>query len=79
MPLLRNKNQQQNNPHECFATYFCRKRSGTSSHHCITPEQRTWLVCSVSVIPVNKLSWQELDQLIGIKLLTSRFLKKFGS
>jgi len=43
------------------------------------PEELTWLLCSVSVIPENKLSLQELHQLIGIKLLTSRFLENFGS
>jgi len=40
------------------------------AHHCVTPEQRIWLVYSLSVILVNELSSQELNQLIGIKLLT---------
>ena len=31
-------------------------------------------MCSVSIIPVNKRSLQELNQLMGIKLLTSGFL-----
>jgi len=39
----------------------------------MTPEQWTWLLCSVSVILANKLSLQELHQLIGIKLLTFAF------
>jgi len=34
---------------------------------------------SVNVIPANKLSLQELDQLMGIKLLTSVLLENFGS
>jgi len=34
------------------------------------PEQRTWLLCSVSVMPENKLSLQQLTQLIGTVLLT---------
>jgi len=42
-------------------------------------EQWTWLLCTVSVIPVNKLPLQELNQLIGIKLLTSGFLEIFAS
>jgi len=53
--------------------------SELQAHHCRTPEQWTWLLCSVSVIPANKPSLQELNQLIGIKLLTSNFLENFGS
>jgi len=49
------------------------------SHHCLIPEQRTWLLRSVSVVPVNKLLMQELNQLIGIELLTSNFLESFSS
>jgi len=49
------------------------------SCHCITPEQRTWLLRSVSVVPVNKLSMQELNQLIGIEPLTSNFPESFSS
>jgi len=45
--------------------------------HCMTPEQRTWLLCSV--IPANKLSLQQVNELIGIKLLTSSFMEIFGS
>jgi len=48
--------------------------SELQAHHCITPEQYTWLFCSASVIPANKPLLQELNQLIGIELLTSRFL-----
>jgi len=40
-------------------------------------EQRTWLLCSVSVISANKLSLQDLTQLIRIKLLISRFPEIF--
>ena len=43
------------------------------------PEQWTWLLCSVNVIPEKKLSLQELTQLIRIKLLTSGFLEMFAS
>jgi len=37
----------------------------------MTPEQWTWLVCSVNVIPENKLLLQEINELIaiGVKLL----------
>jgi len=34
---------------------------------------RTWLLCSVSFIPAKKLSLQEWNQLIGIKMPTSVF------
>jgi len=43
----------------------------------MTPEQLTWLLCSVSVIPENILSVKELNQSIEIKLLTSGFLEIF--
>jgi len=36
-------------------------------------------MCSVSVLPANKLSLQELNQLIEIELLISCFLENFGS
>ena len=49
------------------------------AHHCMAPEQWTWLLCSVSVIPANKLSLEELHQLIGIELLIFGFLEIFGS
>jgi len=74
MLLLRNKDQQKNNLLASFATCLCRQMSELQAYHCMTPEQRTWLKCSVSVIPGNKLSLQELSQLIGIELLTSSFL-----
>jgi len=38
-----------------------------------------WFLCIVSVMPANKQSLQELKQLVGIKLVTSRFLEIFGS
>jgi len=44
--------------------------SELQAHHCITPEQCTWLLCSVRVMGANKLSLQELSQLFRIKLLT---------
>jgi len=47
--------------------------------HCMTPEQWSWLLCCVSVVPANKLLLQEINQLIGIELLTSNFLKSFSS
>ena len=53
--------------------------SETQTHHCMTPEQWIWLLFSVSVIPTNKLSLQELNLLNGIKLLTSNFLEIYGS
>jgi len=44
--------------------------------HCdMIPEQWIWLLCSATAIPKNKLSLQYLNQLIGIKLLTSGFLE----
>jgi len=49
------------------------------AHHCMIPEQWTWLLCSVSVTPVNELPLHELNQLIEIKLLTSTFLEIFAS
>ena len=56
--------------------------AGTSdlqSRHSITPEQWTWLLCNVSVVLANKLSLQEINQLIGIELATSSILENFGS
>ena len=44
------------------------------AHRCMTPWQWTWFLCTVSVVPANKLSFQELNQIIGIKLLHSGFL-----
>ena len=43
--------------------------SELQAHHCITPEQWSWLLCSVNAIPANKVLLQELNQLIGIKML----------
>jgi len=47
--------------------------SELQAHHCIIPEQWTCFLRSVSAIPVNKMLLQELDQLIGMKMLTSDF------
>jgi len=47
--------------------------------HCMTQEQRRWLLCSVSVIPAHKLSLQARNQLIGALLLTSVCLQIFDS
>jgi len=48
--------------------------TASSSLH-MTPEleQLTWPLCRASVSLANKLSLQGLTQLIGIKLLISRF------
>jgi len=53
--------------------------SELQAQHCMTPEQWTWLFRSVSVVPANKLLLQEINQLIGIELLTSNFLERFSS
>jgi len=53
--------------------------SKLQAHHWMTPEQWTWLLCSVSVVPANKLLLQEINQLIGIELLTSNFQDNFSS
>jgi len=53
--------------------------SELQAHHCITPEQWSLLLCSVSAIPVNKVLLQELNRLIGIKMPASDFLKSFVS
>ena len=53
--------------------------SELQAHQCITPEQWSWILCSVSAIPVNKVLLQESNQLIEIKMLTSDFLKFFNS
>jgi len=53
--------------------------SELQAHHCMTPEEWTWLLCSVNAISESKPLLQELNQLIGIKLLTSDFLQVFGS
>ena len=44
-----------------------------------TREQSISHLCNVSVIRANKLSLQELNQLIEIKLLAPGFLDVFGS
>jgi len=48
--------------------------SELQAQHCMTPEQRTWLLRSVSVVPENKLLLRAINQLFGIELLTSNFL-----
>jgi len=53
--------------------------SEVQARHCMTPEQWTWFLCNVRVIPTNKLLLQEMNQLIRIEQLTSSFLEKFGS
>jgi len=53
--------------------------SELQAHHCMTPEQWTWLLRSVSVVPANKLPLQEMNELIGIELLTSSFLENLNS
>jgi len=47
--------------------------SELQAHHCMTLQLWTWLLCSVSSIPAKKLSLQESNQLIGIKMPTSGF------
>jgi len=49
------------------------------AQHCMTPEQWTWLLRRVSAVQANKLLLQEINQLIGIELLTSNFLESFSS
>jgi len=49
------------------------------THQCITPEYLSWLFCSVSAIPANKVLLQESNQLIGINMLSSDFLKSLNS
>jgi len=39
--------------------------SELQSHHCMTPEHGTRLLCGVNIIPGNKLSLQQLNKLIG--------------
>jgi len=55
--------------------------SELQTHHCTTPGQWTWVLCTVRVTPANKLSMQELNNLIGIMFLTSGLglLEIFGS
>jgi len=53
--------------------------SELQAQHYMTPEQWTWLLCRVSVVVANKLLLQEINQVIGIELLTSYFLQNFSS
>jgi len=41
---------------------LCTPLSELQAHHCMTTKQLNWLLCSVSVIPPNKLSLRELNQ-----------------
>ena len=69
MLLLHNKDQQQNNHLATFATSSAGKGADMKelqAHQCVMPELWTWFLRSVSVIRENKLSLQELDQLIRI-------------
>ena len=79
MIFLRNKHQHQKK----FAPkVWPRKGANTNelqAHHCMTPEQWTWLLYSVSVIPENTVTLQKFNQLIGIELLTSCFLDNLGA
>ena len=64
-----------------FETCLSRQTSGFSelqAHSCMLSKQWTWLLRSVSIMSANKLSLQELTQLIRIKLLISR-LRNFAS
>jgi len=70
----------------CFAallakmsTFNSYEWTASSSLH-MTPELEkwTWLLCRVSVSPANTLSLQGLTQLIGTKLLISRFQEIFS-
>jgi len=53
--------------------------SELQAQHCMIPEQWTWVLCRVSVVPADELLLQEINQLIGIELLTSNFLESFSS
>jgi len=50
-----------------------RDMSELQAHHCMALYLWTWLLCSVSFTPAKKLSLQESNQLIGIKIPTSGF------
>jgi len=47
--------------------------SELQAHHCMTLQLWTWLLCRVSFIPAKKLSLQESNQLIEVKIPTSGF------
>jgi len=55
--------------------------SELQTHHYMTPEHLTWLLCSVSVISANTsyTARIRLNRLIGTKVLTSGFLEIFCS
>ena len=82
MLLLHNNDQQQNNPLQVWQPASAGKGADVSklqAQHCMIPEQWNWLLCSVSFVPADKLSLQEINKLIGMELLTSGFLENFGS
>jgi len=37
--------------------------SELQAHHCMTSEQRTWLLCSVGAILANKLSFARIKSI----------------
>jgi len=83
MLLLRNKDQQQNNPLATFATHLCRQRRGhewtaSSSPHGIITVNLTLVQCEFHS-GKKKLSMQVSNQLNGIKMPTSGFPEMFGS
>jgi len=53
--------------------------SELQAHQCMTPEQWSWLRCSVSVIPAKNVIGRIKSIIIGIELLTWNFLENFGS
>jgi len=70
MLLLRNNDEQHNNPIAISQTASAGKwvdMSELQVHHSMIPEQWTWLLCSVSFIPATKLPLQQLTQVIGIQ------------
>ena len=48
------------------------------THHCTTPGQWIWFLCTVGVIPTNKLSIQELNQFNRNEAPASGLLENFG-
>ena len=51
--------------------------SELQAHHCLTGGEWTWILCKLSVIPENKLSMQELNQLLGTLRRWHQFFHKF--
>jgi len=83
MLLLRSKDQQQNNPLATFATHLCRQRKvheWTASSSLMWSSSHQWYyICEPDSCAVwvsyrqKKLSLQESNQLIGIKIPTLGF------